>query len=203
VPVQSWQNPLQGERDDREIIMPRTVAAMLLGALLTALPAAADAAASRIAGHWLLDRELTRAEQPDGPEQRELLNRLPQAGVSVGGVPLPMPGRGGLPQALGSPRNPSVLETTTLTIEPLSDERIRLAYDGGQSEELERGDDQGLVTRWSANKLTTRYETTRRKVSQQYELRRDGRLLVTVRLNPDRGPTVVHKRVFERAPDPG
>lgn len=179
--------------------MARAPAAILLSLLLAGLPAAAGAADSELAGRWILDRELTLAEQPDGPEQRALLEKLPRAGVSVGGVPLPTPGNAPLPQALGSPRNPAVLETTALSIEPLGDERIRLVYDGGRAEELERGNDQGLVTRWSARKLTTRYETTRRKVSQQYELRGDGRLLVTVRLNPNRGPTVVHKRVFERA----
>ena len=72
-------------------------------------------------------------------------------------------------------------------------------YGGGRSDTLKRGNDQGLVSRWSARKLTTRYETTSRKVSQVYQVRRDGTLLVTVKLNPKRGPTVVHKRVFERA----
>lgn len=181
--------------------MARALSAVLLSVLLAGLPAGAGAAESGLAGRWALNRELTLAEQPDGPEQRAVFDNLPRTGVSVGGVPLPGPGNAPLPRAAGSPRNPTVLETTWLSIEPLDDDRIRLGYDGGRSEELSRGNDQGLVSRWSARKLTSRYETTRRKVKQEYELRRDGRLLVTVRLNPNRGPSVVHKRVFDRIPD--
>ncbi|HEX7036198.1 MAG TPA: hypothetical protein VF210_10510 [Pseudomonadales bacterium] len=182
--------------------MLRAAAAVLLS-ILIGWPAGAGADELRLAGRWVLNHDLTREEQPDGPEQRALLDKLPRAGVSVGGVPLPRTGNAPLPQAIGSPRNPAVLETTELSIEALGDDRIRLGYDGGRGEELIRGDDQGLVTRWSDTRLTSRYETTRRKVSQQYELRRDGRLLVTVKLNPNRGPTVVHKRVFDRMPDGG
>lgn len=166
---------------------------------ILALLATAAAAESALRGEWVLNTELTQAEQPDGPKQRQGLgSSLPQARVSVGGVPLPVPGSNPPVQAAGSPRDPRVLHSATLIIEP-EGEALRLVYGNGQSETLKRGNDQGLVSRWSDRKLTTRYETTSRKVSQVYQVRRDGRLLVTVKLNPSRGPTVVHKRVFERA----
>lgn len=172
-----------------------TLLVALLGALLGA---AAHGAQADLHGRWVLNHELTREEQPDGPEQRSLLSRLPQTSVSVGGMPLPGVGGGNPPPVPGNSRDPKVLRCGELSIEPDGD-RLRLNYDQLGSETLERGNDQGLVSRWSKRKLTTRYETTSRKVSQVYQVRRDGRLLVTVRLNPNQGPTVVHKRVFDPA----
>jgi hypothetical protein len=176
--------------------MPPRLAASLLTALI-AFAAAADifAAESELAGRWILNDELTREVQPDDPKQRDLLGNLPRASVSVGGVPLPT-GGGQPPPVAGSARNPGVLETAHLTIEPVGDQ-LRLIYAGGTGDTLKAGNDQGLISRWNRRKLTSHYETTSRKVSQVYEVRRDGRLLVTVKLNPNRGPTLVHKRVFD------
>lgn len=175
-----------------------TLPGTLPGALALLVGAAAHGADAELHGRWVLNHELTREEQPDGPEQRSLLSRLPQATVSVSGMPLPSVGGGDPPPVPGNPRDPKVLRCGELTIEPAGD-RLRLNYDRLGSETLERGNDQGLISRWSKRKLTTRYETTSRKVSQVYQIRRDGRLLVTVRLNPNQGPTVVHKRVFDPA----
>lgn len=159
---------------------------------------AAAAGESELFGHWVLNQELTSEEQPDGPEQRRLFNNLPQASVSVGGMPLPGTGGGsGLPQVPGSSRDPAVLRCSELTIEPLGDD-LHVTWVQVDSATIERGDDQGLVSRWSKRKLTSHYETTSRKVRQTYEVRRDGTLLVTVKLNPNQGAAVIHKRVFER-----
>ena len=43
-----------------------------------------------------------------------------------------------------------------------------------------------------------RYATTSRKVSRTFEIQQDGRLLVTVKLDPNRAKAAVHKRVFDR-----
>ena len=162
-----------------------------------AVPAAA--AESALSGRWTLNHELTREVQPDGPKQRGFLGgNLPRTGVSVGGVPLPTPGSTTPMPSAGAAKDPHILHAADFTIEPAGD-ALTLDYGGGRSDTLKRGNDQGLVSRWSARKLTTRYETTSRKVSQVYEVQRDGRLLVTVKLNPNQGPTLVHKRVFERA----
>lgn len=152
---------------------------------------------SGLAGHWVLNHERTAELQPDGPARREFLSRVPRTSVSVGGVPLPRSG-GQLPSVAGSARDPRVLATPTLTIEP-APERLTLIYAGGVREQLARGNDQGLISRWSGRKLTSRYQTTSRKVSQVYQVQRDGSLLVTVKLNPDEGPTLIHKRLFEPA----
>jgi hypothetical protein len=182
------------------MVMPdirHTAAAVLILSLL-AQPALAGT--SELYGRWILNHELTSAEQPDGPEQRALFSGLPQTSVSVGGVPLPGSGGSGTPPVPGSSKDPDVLRCGELTIEPLGD-KLHLTFVGVNSVSIERGDDQGLISRWSDRKLTSRYETTTRKVNQSYEVRRDGRMLVTVKLNPNRGATVIHKRVFERAAD--
>ncbi len=155
--------------------------------------------ASGLAGHWTLDADRTAAVQPKN--QRNNSNTgsmMPHATVAVGGVALPMPGSAALPSVGGTPRDPRVLQTSTLTIEPAGDDRLTLAYDGGKQETLKRGDDQGLVSDWGRQRLSSSYETTSRKVSQVYQLERDGSLLVTVQLDPDQGPAVVDKRVFVR-----
>ena len=153
-----------------------------------------------LAGQWTLNQERTVEVQPENRTQRKPLGRTGTA-VVVGGIPLPTPGSTPLPSAPGSAPDPTVLHTPTLTIEPGEDE-LTLVYAGGERETLKRGDDQGLISQWSSSRLTSRYETTSRKVSQVYQVQRDGSLLVTVRLNPNQGSTLVHKRVFDRAGPP-
>jgi hypothetical protein len=174
----------------------RHIIRIFMGLLLAGAAAAAYGAAAPLTGNWVLNHELSREIQPDGPQQSSLLNRLPNASVSVGGMPLPGVGSGRLPPVAGNARDPKVLRCTELRIEPAGD-ALHLNYGTAGSDTLQRGNDQGLVSRWNKRKLTSRYETTSRKVSQTYEVRRDGRLLVTVRLNPNQGPAVVHKRVFD------
>jgi len=173
-----------------------------LAALLGAAAAQADDLA--LTGTWKLSPELTSAEQPDGPQTRKgLFSRMPQTSVSVGGVPLPGTGGGGsgLPQVAGNPQDPDVLRASELVIEPVGEE-LRLTFVGVDSTTLKRGNHLGLVSRWDRDRLTSRYETTSRKVSQEYEVRRDGTLLVTVKLNPNQGATTIHKRVFEKVGTP-
>lgn len=169
----------------------------LVTLLALAAPQVLGKQSSDLAGLWVVNPELSHEAQPNGPTQRSIFDKLPNASVSVGGMPLPGTGNASLPSAPGNPRDPKVLRCAELTIEP-KEETLRLDYAAAGSETLAEGNDQGLVSHWSRRKLTTRYETSTRKVSQTYEVRRDGRLLVTVKINPNDGPTLIHKRVFER-----
>lgn len=182
-------------------MLTRCLTVMSLLALLAACQSSAVLTRqSPLAGNWVLNEELTKEEQPDGPRQRGGGFGSSGAHVSVGGVPLPGTGGNNLPSVPGSAPDPDVLRVNEMTIEPVGDDELRLVYAGAGSETLERGDDQGLVSHWGERELDTRYETTSRTVSQNFEVRGDGRLLVTVRLNPNNGPTVIHKRVFDPAP---
>jgi hypothetical protein len=91
-----------------------------------------------------------------------------------------------------------VLRCSEVSVERLGDD-LHLSFGAAGSDTLKRGNDQGLVSRWNDRKLTSRYETTSRNVTQVFEVQRDGHLLVTVTLNPRDGAKVVHKRVFDRA----
>jgi hypothetical protein len=167
--------------------------------LTTLLLCAASALAKppKLEGRWVLNEDLTREVQPDNQPRSSVFDKLPRPTISVGGMPLPGAGRDAVPVPTGSSADPKVLRSTELTIAPEGD-RLTLRYPQG-SDIFKRGNDQGMVSRWSDSKLTTGYETLSRKVSQTYEVRRDGRLLVTVKLDPNEGRTMVHKRVFERA----
>jgi hypothetical protein len=168
------------------------IAAVLLAAPLLTLPAAAG---TPLSGRWVLNEELTAEAQPK-PSTRSRSSRGPQATVIVGGMPVPS-GGSGLPTVAGNPQDPKVLRTAEITIEPAGDE-LRLSFAGVGDETLKRGNDQGLVSRWSGRRLNTGYETTSRRVSQVYQVRRDGRLEVTVTLQPNQGARTVYKRVFDR-----
>jgi hypothetical protein len=118
--------------------------------------------------------------------------------VVVGGMPVPLPGTSAPQAGIGGPSpDPMVMRTVELSVTPAGEELL-LEFAGVGSERLRRGNVQGLKSRWNERKLTTGYETTTRKVSQTWEVDRNDRLVVTVKLNPDHGKTQTHKRVFDR-----
>jgi hypothetical protein len=175
----------------------RTAALAVLFACVVALPATAGADAG-LAGHWRLNEALTREVQPENKGSTSTSSGFPQPMIVVGGMPLPVPGTAAPQPGLGgaSP-DPMVMRCAELTVGPAGEE-LALEFSGVGSDRLRRGNNQGVASRWNERKLTTHYRTTTRKVSQTWEIRRDGRLLVTVKLNPDHGKTQTHKRVFDR-----
>lgn len=174
---------------------------LLAWLLASAVPAAAstDAASTGagLAGRWAVNDALTRELQPPDRGPATASRGLPRPSISVGGMPIP----GTTPSAPagvgGSAPDPMVLRCTELTLAPAGD-AVTLTFHGVGSDRLQRGRHQGVVSRWSERKLTTHYDTTSRRVSQTFEVDRDDRLLVTVKLNPKQGKTLVHKRVFDR-----
>ncbi len=178
------------------MIPPSRLALALAFSVVCTACATGGSNAPGLAGRWTLDPDRTAAVQPDNSRRRGGSHSV-HATVAVGGVPLPGTGGWSLPEVAGTARDPRVLHATDLTIEPGGD-ALTLVYDGGARETLQRGDDQGLVSDWSRDKLTSGYETTSRSVSSVYQLQRDGSLLVTVRLDPNQGPAAVYKRVFNR-----
>lgn len=176
-----------------------TRTAMALGVLAALLSGWATAATPGIIGNWLLNNELTSEAQPEGKETHRFggIGGSVRPSISVGGIPLPT-GGGSQGEVSSAPtRDPKVLSCAELSIEHVGDD-ILLTYQGVGSESLTPGKVQGTRTRFSDRKLTSSYVTTTRKVSKTFELRSDDRLLVTVKLNPKQGSTVVHKRVFDR-----
>ena len=80
-----------------------------------------------------------------------------------------------------------------------SSEGLLLTYHGVGAETLRPGAYRGMRSRWSGKKLTSNYESISRKVKRTLEVQKDGRLLMSVAINPRKGKTRRFKRVFDRA----
>ena len=184
--------------NNRHNVATKTLTIAGLGLVATILIATAAADSPGLIGSWTLNNELTSEVQPEGKETQRFGNSSVRPTISVGGMPIPTGGSSQGEYSSAPTRDPKVLSCAELGIEHVGDD-IHLTYVGVGSETLTPGNVQGTRTSLSHRKLSSRYETTTRKVSKIFELRNDGRLLVTVKLNPKQGATVVHKRVFDRS----
>ncbi len=170
-------------------------------ALCALLPLAVSAGELALLGSWTLNVERTEAVQPDNLSSRwwDGLGGNFSTSVSVGGVPVPTGSPGPEPEPeLGTPGPPQMLRCQALTIEQLG-EGLLLTYQGVGSEELRPGVYRGMRSQWSRRKLTSNYESTTRKVKRSLEVGKDGRLVMSVTINPRKGKTLRYKRVFDRA----
>ncbi len=162
--------------------------------MMSAAPVVAAKEPQWLLGSWVLNNELT-AELGRSEKKGGWLDGFGRPSVSVGGLPVPLPGSSTLP-ATGSSRDPDVLRCTTMSIQMNADS-VHFSYAGVGEETMKPGNDQGRRTRWNKSKLTSRYETTSRKVIKTFALRKDGALQVSVELNPAQGASVIHYRIFE------
>ncbi len=151
-----------------------------------------------LAGRWVLNVEQTEAVQPDNSTSswREGLGGPVSTSVTVGGIPVPMGGAERLAQA-GDPSRPQMLRCQAFSIE-LVEKGLLLTYEGVGSEILKSGAYRGLRSQWSSRKLTSNYESNSRKVKRRLEVKKDGRLLMSITINPRKGKTLRFKRVFDR-----
>jgi len=168
-------------------------------ALCASLSFAASAEELALVGAWTLNVERTQAIAPDNSTSRwrEGLGGNFSTSVSVGGIPVPTGSPGPAPE-LGSPGPPQMLRCQAFTIKKL-DDGLLITYQGVGSEELRLGAYRGMRSQWSRRKLTSNYESTTRKVKRSLEVGKDGRLLMSVTINPRKGKTLRYKRVFDRA----
>jgi len=168
------------------------LAALLL--LVCTHSAAAAAPPQWLSGDWQLNNELT-TQFGATKKDAGYFDGIGGASVSVGGIPIPLPGA--TTPAAAPSMVPDILNCTSMTIE-LAGEDVHFIYHGIGDETLKAGNDQGRRTRWSKSKLTSKYATPTRKVSKIYKLRSDGTLLVSVEFNPKQGASMTHYRIFER-----
>ena len=179
--------------------LPAVIRSLSVFALCALLPLAVSAGELALLGSWTLNVERTEAVQPDNTSSRwwEGLGGNFSTSVSVGGVPVPTGSPVPEPE-LGTPGPPQMLRCQAFTIEQL-DDGLLLTYQGVGSEELRPGIYRGMRSQWSRRKLTSNYESTTRKVKRSLEVGKDGRLLMSVTINPRKGKTLRYKRVFDRA----
>ena len=171
--------------------------------LATVLPLAAPAALSRdkaslLDGTWVINHELTEEVQPEF-RNSGLFDNLGggRMQVSVMGVPVPTSEAQPRP-TIGTPRDPDVLACLEMILHDRGDTFLATYQNVGE-EEFVRGNVRGRESRWTGKSLTQFYKTTERKVTKAYEVRSDGRLLVTVTIKPNKDKKRVFKRIFERA----
>ena len=183
---------------DRSMAQPVFKGWVALLLLTLALPGHADKPPSFL-GDWVINQELTAELAPKLNEPKG----LPTLGggraqVSVMGIPIPTGGRARRSSNGPRAQDPGVLACNEMRIETEADQ-ILMTYKGVGSEKLKSGEYRGRKTKWTRNNLVQTYKTTERKVTKKWEMRKDGRLLVTVTLNPKGDKKRKFKRVFDRA----
>lgn len=168
------------------------------GLAVASLPTAAKEP-SRVLGYWTLNNEQTVAAQPEDARQGFSFGRVTPS-VRIGGVPIPLPSNTPA-QESGRAEDPPVLRCADLQV-GFDDRDVMLTFDSEREARWRHGKYRGMTTRLTSNRLTSRYDTMTRKVRKTFEVRSDGRLEVTVVVNPKSGKKITYKRVFDRAEPP-
>ena len=150
-------------------------------------------------GQWEVNYEETDKVAETYEEGSGIGKRNPfgNASVSVGGLPLPSLGGRVPPQSNMPSKDPAVMRCNTMSINTDGD-RIKLTYDEDSRETLRKGHYRGRDTSWKKQEIKQKYKTPDRKVTKTWTLREDGRLLVSVKLNPTKDRARTFNRVFDR-----
>lgn len=170
-------------------------------ALIFAASSFAKAPPEWLLGDWVLNNELTAAAQVKKKDSGFGGTGGFSTSVSVGGIPLPGSSGSAQQGPGGSTKDPQVLRCSELQINS-EGENLLFTFVGVGTELVEPGNNQGRVTKWNRSKLTSRYETTSRKVERIYQLQKDGTLMVTVKIKPRQAARIIQKRVFQRPNSP-
>ena len=159
----------------------------------------AVAEAPKLVGTWTVNVELSQAAQPDNANARwyEGLGGNFSTSVSVGGIPVPVGGNNPTPEGTGGIPNPDMLRCQSFTIEITGDDML-LTYAEVGTERLRQGHYRGRHNKWTNADLSSNYESTSRKVTRTLEVQKDGRLTMSVKINPKKGKTRRFVRIFDR-----
>ena len=150
------------------------------------------------AGSWRINHEESEslAVKYDDSSWFDGLGAM-SANATVGGVPIPLPGGQEAASGATPSKDPGVLKCLEMDIEQIGEE-LHLTYRAVGGEKMRAGHYRGRNTKWSNKQLTQKYESTERKVKKTWNLRSDGRLLVTVKINPKNDKARTYRRVFDR-----
>jgi len=171
---------------------------LILFLLLSAPIALARDKGSLLEGTWVMNQELTEEVQPEF-KNSGLFDNLGGGRMHVSVMGMPVPTSEAQPRpTIGTPRDPDVLACLEMILHDRG-EKFLATYQNVGDEEFVKGNFRGRESRWNNRSLTQFYKTTERKVTKTYEIRGDGRLLVTVEIKPKKDKKRVFKRVFDRA----
>lgn len=174
----------------RQIILALPILIALVAAPL------ATAAASPLDGHWRINLEETDKVAVKFKEGGGMSGGNFKPSISVMGLPLPKSYRQSAMSNL-SAKDPKVLRCTDMQIS-VDKKNVALTYDHADEEELVKGEHRGRTSKWSKKKIEQKYKTPERSVRKTWTLRDDGRLLVSVKLNPRGDKARTYNRVFDR-----
>ena len=179
-------------------IQYRMKALALIAALLPMLAVAAP-----WDGHWEVNYEETDKVTETYEEGSGIGKRNPfgNASVNVGGLPLPSLGGRIPPQSNMPSKDPAVMRTNTMSISTEGN-KIELTYDEDRGETIRKGHYRGRDTTLKKREFKQKYKTPDRRVTKTWTLREDGRLLVSVKLNPTKDRARTFNRVFDRVAEP-
>ncbi|MEM7098827.1 MAG: hypothetical protein AAF541_11255 [Pseudomonadota bacterium] len=154
--------------------------------------------ASDFDGHWAINHEETdkvAVKYKDGSGVNTGSQFKPQVHIGMG---LPLPRRfKQAPMSNLSPKDPAVLRCSSMEISTAG-KKTKLVYDTAENETLVTGHYRGRDTKKKKKKIEQKYKTPDRKVTKSWTLRDDGRLLVSVKLNPTNDRARTFNRVFDR-----
>ncbi len=173
---------------------PVILALPILVALFTA--PFAGAAASPLEGHWRINLEETDKVAVKFKEGSGVSGGNFKPSISVMGLPLPKSYRQS-PMSNLAAKDPKVLRCTDMQI-AVDKKNIALIYDSADKEKLVKGEYRGRTSKWSKKKIEQKYKTSERSVRKTWTLRDDGRLMVSVKLNPRGDKARTYNRVFDR-----
>jgi len=165
----------------------------LLTILGSALPAVA---ADKYVGRWVVNLEETQAvavpfEKGGGGGSQW------RPSVTIMGIPLPgsskMP-----PMSNLAAKDPMVLNCAAMIIDR-EPSKMHLEYPGIGKETLRDGHYRGRDTEFGKKKIQQEYKTPERKVTKTWSIRKDGRLLVEVKIKTGSAKARTFRRVFDRA----
>jgi len=156
----------------------------------------ASSAQSPLAGSWRINLEETDKVSVEFKEGSGMQRNPLNVTGSVMGLPLPSRYRQSAMSSLPA-KDPQVLTCTDMQID-VQDKKVALRYNTDGKETLRKGDYRGRTSAWSKNKIEQKYKTPERTVRKTWTLRDDGRLLVSVKINPRGDRARTYNRVFDR-----
>ena len=151
----------------------------------------------QLVGRWTINQEETQAVTEPYDEGSGLSGTNSTPYVVVMGVPVPTSRSRGQAMSSLPSKDPKVLRCSTMEIDEQSG-KIRLSYSDLGNETLRQGHYRGRDSKWDKTSIEQQYKTTERKVTKTWSMRKDGRLLVEVKIKPNGDKTRTFRRVFDR-----
>ena len=150
-------------------------------------------------GVWEFNPEETQKLQPKRARTKTTKSGFGNIGVSVGGMPVPRPGRGAAAASRGTSVLPKVLSCNKLTLSEAADEILMTCPSFKGTREFRIGKHHGRTVRWRDKRLTEKYSSTSRRVTHDFQLRKSDQMHVEVVVTPKQSSRLKYLVVFDRA----